>query len=229
MAQEIISGEEKKGIKAMFLRELVDDVIIEVYTKSGSNDQFNDITIKLVKAFTELSEKIKVSFYEVGDEQSVKRNVSRSPTVLIAPGTYNIRYTGSPVGEEGRSFLAAIIMASTGSSILTEPAAQKIADELKEKREIKVFVSPTCPYCPQQVLLAFSSAIVRPDLVSAEAVEIYENQDLAESLGSLAVPQTFMNGMFTGAGLQPEPLFVESLLTLKEPQVASTQVSGEPV
>jgi thioredoxin reductase (NADPH) len=38
-----------------------------------------------------------------------------------------------------------------------------------------------------------------------------------------------MNNTFTGAGLQPEPLFVESLLTLKEPHVASTQISGEPV
>ncbi len=70
---------------------------------------------------------------------------------------------------------------------------------------------------------------MKPDLVSAEAVEIYENRDLAESLGSLAVPQTFMNDTFTGAGLQPEPLFMESLLTLKEPLAASTQISGEPV
>jgi thioredoxin reductase (NADPH) len=61
---------------------------------------------------------------------------------------------------------------------------------LKEKRDIQVFVSPTCPYCPQQALSAFSAAIVKPDLVSAEVIEIYENQDLAENLGSLSVPQT---------------------------------------
>jgi thioredoxin reductase (NADPH) len=76
---------------------------------------------------------------------------------------------------------------------------------------------------------AVSAAVIKPDLVSAEVVEIYENQDLAENLGSLAVPQTFTNNTFTGAGLQPEPWFVESLLSLKEPQVASTQISGEPV
>jgi thioredoxin reductase (NADPH) len=38
-----------------------------------------------------------------------------------------------------------------------------------------------------------------------------------------------MNNTFTGAGLQPEPLFMESLMTLKEPLAASTQMSGEPV
>lgn len=73
-----------------------------------------------------------------------------------------------------------------------------------------------------------SAAVARPELVTAETVEIYENQDLADSLGSLAVPQTMINNVFTGAGFQPEPWFLESLFTLKEPQVATTQISGEP-
>jgi len=229
MAQEIIPDDVKKAIKETFEQGLKDDVVIEVYTKSGTNDQFNEVALSLVKALAGLSDKLKASFHTVGDEQSVKRNVTRAPTVLIAPDKYRIRYTGAPVGEEGRSFIIALMMASTGKALLTEPAAKKIADELRAKRDIQVFVSPTCPYCPQQVLSAFSAAIIKPELVSAEAVEIYENQDLAENLGSLAVPQTFMNNMFTGAGLQPEPWFVESLLSLKEPQVASTQISGEPV
>jgi thioredoxin reductase (NADPH) len=227
--QEIIPDDVKKVIKETFLESLKDDVLLEVYTQKGKNDQFNDATVNLVKALAALSGKLKVTFHTVGDAQSVKRNVTRAPSLLIAPDKYRMRYTGAPLGEEGRSFLIAIMMASTGKGLLTEPALKKISDELREKRDIQVFVSPTCPYCPQQVLSAFSAAIVKPELVSAEAVEIYENQDLAESLGSLAVPQTFMNGTFTGAGLQPEPWFVESLLSLKEPQVASTQISGEPI
>jgi thioredoxin reductase (NADPH) len=227
--QEIIPDDVKQVIKATFGQGLKENIVIEVFTQTGKNDQFNDAAVSLVKALAELSEKFNVSFHAVGDEQSVKRNVTRTPTVIIAPDKYRLRYTGAPVGEEGRSFMIALMMASTGNTILTEPAVTKIREQLHDKRDIQVFVSPTCPYCPQQVLAAFSAAIAKPDLVSAEAVEIYENQDLAESLGSLAVPQTFINNIFTGAGLQPEPWFVESLLTLKEPQVASTQISGEPV
>jgi thioredoxin reductase (NADPH) len=227
--KEILPDDVKQAIRETFQQGLTKDVVIEVYTKSGTNDQFNEAAVSLVKALAELSDKLKVSFHAVGDDQSVKRNVTRSPSILIAPDTYRIRYTGAPVGEEGRSFLVALMMASTGKPLLIEPSIKKITEGLREKRDIQVFVSPTCPYCPQQVLSAFSAAIVKPDLVSAEAVEIYENQDLAESLGSLAVPQTFMNNTFTGAGLQPEPMFVESLLSLKEPQIASTQISGEPV
>ncbi len=227
--QEIIPDDVKQAIKESLREGLRDEIALEVFTKSGKNDQFNEAAVSLLKTLAELSDKLKVSFHTIGDQQSVKRNVTRTPTVLIAPDKYRIRYTGAPVGEEGRSFLIALMMASTATGLLSEPSIAKIKDKLREKRDIQIFVSPTCPYCPQQVLTAFSAAIVKPDLVSAEAVEIYENQDLAENLGSLAVPQTFMNNTFTGAGLQPEPWFVESLLTLKEPQVASTQISGEPV
>ena len=229
MAEEIIPDDVKKAIQETLEQGLVSDVNIEVYTKSGANDQFNEAAVNLIKELSPLSDKLKVTYHAIGDELSVQRNVSRSPTILIAPDKYRIRYTGAPLGEEGRSFLIAIMMASSGKALLSEPAVKKISEELRENRDIRVFVSPTCPYCPQQVLSAFSAAVAKPDLVSAEAVEIYENQDLAESLGSLAVPQTFMNNTFTGAGLQPEPMFLESLLSLKEPQMASTQISGEPV
>ncbi len=229
MAQELIPDDVKKSIQETFQETLKEDVVIEVFTERGKNEQFNEAAVALVKALAPLSEKLKVTFHTIGDEQSVKRNITRSPSILIAPDKYRIRFTGAPMGEEGRSFLTAVMMASTGKPLLSELSIQQIAEQLHEKRDIQVFVSPTCPYCPQQVLSAFSAAIVKPDLVSAEAVEIYENRDLAENLGSLAVPQTFMNSTFTGAGLQPEPLFLQALLTLKEPLVASTQISGEPV
>lgn len=226
--QELIPDDVKQVIRDSYFKDLKDPVVIEVFTMAGINDKFNDAAISLVTSLGGLSEKLKVSFHTIGDAQSLKRSVTRTPSVLIAPDKYRIRYTGAPLGEEGRSLLVAIMMASSGQTVLSEDARKQLAD-LKEKRDIQVFVSPTCPYCPEQVMAAFSAAIARPDLISAEAIEIYENHDLAESLGSLSVPQTFMNGIFTGAGRQPEPLFMESLLTLKEPLVASTQISGEPI
>ncbi len=225
--QELIPEDVKQTIKETFLEQLKEDVAIEVYTLAGINDKFNGFSVDLVRSLATLSDKIKASFHLVGDAQSQKRGVTRSPTVLIAPDKYRIRFTGAPMGEEGRSLLMAITMASSGMTILSEPAIKKLSD-LHEKRAVQVFISPTCPYCPQQVLAAFASAIARPELISAEAIEIYENHDLAENLGSLTVPQTFVNTIFTGAGLQPEPVFIESLLTLKEPQTASTEISGEP-
>ncbi len=115
------------------------------------------------------------------------------------------------MGEEGRSFIMALLMVSTGKTFVSDDSRQRLK-RLKEKRHVRVFVSPTCPYCPQQVLYAISAAVERKDLVSAEVVEIYENRDLAERLGAMSVPKTFVGETLTASGLQPEEHFMESLI-----------------
>lgn len=207
---EIITEDVKKVLQDAF-RQLRDAVAIEVYTKEGVNDMFNDFTVDLIKTMSELTDKIKATYYKIGDEQSQKRNILRSPTVLVAPDKYNIRYTGAPAGEEGRSIVMAIIMASTGQTILTDDSKKRL-QRLKEKREIKVFVSPTCPYCPQQVLDAVSVALEKKDLVSVEVIEIYENKDLAQKYAAMSVPKTFVGETLIASGLKPEEVFVESVI-----------------
>lgn len=208
--KELITEEIKSALKDAF-KELKDTVLIEVYTKDGVNDLFNELAVNLTKIMPELSGKIKVNYYNIGDEISQKKDIQRSPTILIAPDKYNIRYTGAPVGEEGRSFVMAIIMASTGQTLFSDDSRKRLA-RLKDKRHVRVFVSPTCPYCPQQVLYAVSSAIEKRDLISAEFIEIYENKDLAEKYSAMSVPKTFVGETLVSSGLQPEDYFVESLI-----------------
>lgn len=138
---EVVTKEVIEALREAFT-QLTEPVAIEVYTKIGDNDMFNDFTADLIGAMPKVTGKIKLNFYKIGDEQSRKRNVLRSPTVLIAPDRYNIRYTGAPAGEEGRSIVMAVIMASTGQSILSDDAKKRL-NRLKEKRHIRVFVSPT--------------------------------------------------------------------------------------
>lgn len=208
--KELITEEIKNILKDAF-KELKDPVLIEVYTKNGVNDLFNELAVNLTKIMPDLSDKIKVNYYKIGDETSKKKEINRSPTILIAPDKYNIRYTGAPVGEEGRSFVMAIIMASTGHTLFSDDSRKRLG-RLKDKRNVRVFVSPTCPYCPQQVLYAVSSVIEKKDLISAEFIEIYENKDLAERYSAMSVPKTFVGETLVSSGLQPEDYFVESLI-----------------
>jgi len=227
MEQEPITEDIKKILRDT-LKQLKDDVIIEVFTEKGGNEAFNEATVGLVKALSGISPKIKSSFHDVGDDFSRMRGVTRSPTVLLAPDKYTIRYTGSPLGEEGRSFIVAIIMVSTASVVLKEESLQRLA-ELKEKRAIQIFVSPTCPYCPQEVIYAISAAVARNELVSVEVIEIFENQDLALEKGIVSVPHTFINGTLTSPGVEPEELFIESLLTLKRPEIMPEASADAPI
>ncbi|HTZ17995.1 MAG TPA: thioredoxin family protein, partial [Dissulfurispiraceae bacterium] len=227
MEKEPITEDIKKILHDTF-NTLKDDVVIEVFTKKGENDAFNDATVSLVKALSEITPKIKPAFYSVGDDIAKKKGITRSPTILLAPDKYNIRYTGSPLGEEGRSFIVAIIMVSTASVVLNEVSLKRLG-ELTEKRAVQVFVSPTCPYCPQEVIYAISAAVARNDLISVEIIEIFENQDLAEEKSIVSVPQTFINGILTSPGVEPEEFFVESLLTLKRPEIVTEVISDKPV
>jgi len=139
---DIIPEDVKQSLRDTFFKDLQNDVTIEVFTLAGMNDQYNAATTALIKSLVSLSPKLHATFHTVGDPQSQKRNVTRSPSVLIAPDTYRIRYTGSPMGEEGRSLLVGIMMASTGKTVFSEQAAKRL-QELKDKREIQVYVSPT--------------------------------------------------------------------------------------
>jgi thioredoxin reductase (NADPH) len=153
-------------------KELENDVILEVFTKKGENDPYNDVTVKFTTDLAKLSAKIKVSFHTIGEARSKEQNVVSSPSVLINPDRFNIRYTGAPAGEEGTSLIETIMTVSRGESGLSEKSKQMLA-EFKEKRHVRVFVTLACPYCPRQVLNGFRAAIERPDLVSAECVATY--------------------------------------------------------
>jgi thioredoxin reductase (NADPH) len=210
MEKELLTEDVKAILRESF-RELKDEVSIEVFTQKGTNDDFNEIAAGLVRVISELTDKIKPRFYRIGDETSRRRGVFRSPTILMAPDKYSIRYTGAPLGEEGRSFIMALLMVSTGKTFITDDSRQRLK-RLREKRHVRVFVSPTCPYCPQQVLYALSAAIEKRELLSAEVIEIYENRDLAEQYAAMSVPKTFVGETLTASGLQPEEYFMESLI-----------------
>jgi thioredoxin reductase (NADPH) len=210
MAEKILTPDMKEILKESF-SHLKEEVTFMVFTKKGTNEQFNEMTTALIKELSSLEPKLKAEFHGIGDEASRKYDAARSPTLLISPNRYKIRFTGAPLGEEGRSLIMTAIMASTGRTILSEASRKKL-QRLKDQRHVRVFVSPTCPYCPQQVLYAVSAAILRSDLVSTEVIEIYENRDLAEEYAAMSVPKTFVGETLTASGLEPEEYFIESII-----------------
>lgn len=212
--------ETKKVLQKRF-EELDDPVHLAVFTKKGENDEFNTITTLFVKELTSISNKIEASFHELGDKTAEKYNVTRSPTVMIQPEKYHIWYTGAPFGEEGRSFIDAVLMVSQNDSRLSQESRQRLAD-LSEKRHIMVFVTLSCPYCPGQVINGFKAAIERPDLISAECVDASEHMQLSQEFDVGAVPHTVINKKTISKGLEPEEKFIEEVLTLEEVELQET-------
>lgn len=207
----LLSDDSRKILQKEF-SQLIDPVTIIVFTDDGENRPFNEFSTGLVKELSEISGKIIPKFENIGGELSAKYDVSRSPTILIQPERYGIRLIGAPAGEEARTLLISILMASTGKTILSEASKKRLTD-LNDKRYIKVFVSPSCPYCPQQAALAIAAAVERQGLVTSEIIEIYENRDIALKYNAFSVPQVYIDDQLVGAGLQPEEVFIEEVVT----------------
>ncbi len=209
--EEFISEITKKVLQKE-LAQMAESVSIIAVLSDEQNKPFNNFCRELLRELSTLTDKIRPVIVDPDSKTAKKYHITRTPTLLIEPEHYAIRFTGAPAGEEARTFLLGVIMASAGITMLSD-ASKKRLSELKERRNIKVFVSPTCPYCPQQALHAISAAIEKSDLISTEIIEIYENKDLATEYNAFSVPQLFINDQLVGTGLQPEEVFIEEVLT----------------
>lgn len=224
---EILPEETKKVLRDTF-KELKEKVLLEVFVKDDKDDQFNLFTVELLKGISKLTDRIDIKFYKLGDETTKKKGITRFPTILINPDKYKVSYVGAPLGEEARTLIMAIMLVSTNGTILSDTALKRLF-ELKETRHIQVFVSPTCPYCPQQAMTAISAAIAKPDLITAEIIEMYENRDYIDKYHIVTVPFTVINDIPIGTGVKPPEIFVEEIHNLSSIERTFAPVAGGTV
>lgn len=224
--KELLPDETKKVLGEIF-KQLKDTVALEVFTGMEHN-RFAETAVELIKTFSELTDKIKPKFYKLDSDKAKQRGATRSPTILVSPDACRISYVGAPVGEEGRTLIMAIMLASHKGTVLSDIALKKLF-ELKEKRHIMVFVTPTCPYCPQQALNAVSAAVALPELVSAEIIEMYENKDLIDKYHVVTVPFTVINDVPMGTGVKSAEIFAEEVVSLAPADKVHVAVGGDVV
>ena len=160
----------------------------------------------LLKTLEELSNG-KLSIEEISieenQEETKKYKVTRIPAILFVndDGKEIIRYSAYPTGSEFVPFLNSIqyfsgIRPSYTDQILTH--LKKI-----DKSEMKIFITPTCPYCPATVPVLTLFAIVSKGKITAEIIDVNLNPDIARKYGVQGVPLTVVNekdrivGMFT--------------------------------
>lgn len=210
------------------LGALPHNVPIYLFTRRGENDVLNDAARDLIKAFRSLSSKIEFREFDLGHEMARKFAVTASPTLLFDPERVSISYMGVPYGEESRTFMGTLILVGHREANLNEQS-RGIIEQIDSPRHIRVFVSPTCPYCPEQAINAVKAALLVPQLISVEMIDIQANPELAAKYSAFSVPQTFANDVLIGQGLQPEELFALSLQKLEPQTIFIPEITAEQV
>ena len=194
---------------------LPNDIELLLFFDDEEDDVYGKAAKNILETIAGLSKKIKLKVVGTKHRLARKWKVDRSPTIVFSPNEYSIKWLGAPIGEEGRTLIETLLLIGLRQSGLSDQS-KKIAKSIKSPRAVKVFVSPTCPYCPQQAINAVKFAVERPDVVTLELIDVQCNTDIAEEYSAGSVPQTYANEVLISKGAQQEELFASSLEKLEE-------------
>ncbi len=229
MAKQIRPEEEAAQTQLQrFFAEIPRSIPVVLFSEPGKNDSFSEGARQIIRAIREITDKVSLQEYPLTHELAKEWRVTRSPTLILAPEACKIRWLGAPVGHDVQTFMEALRIIGRQEPGLGKEAAKVLA-KLDSPRAIKVFVSPSCPYCPQAAVNGIRAAVARPDLVSLELIDIQANPDLADQYAAQSVPQTFANEKQIGLGAQPEELFVASLAALEPTRVFIPDSDAEEI
>ncbi|MDY1591682.1 MAG: thioredoxin family protein [Methanofastidiosum sp.] len=197
---KVISESDKTEIKKILSNNLNEKVDILLFT-SQSRCSSCSKTETLIKELDGLSEKITLKTYDIekNKDMATKYNIELVPAiVVIGKEDYGIKHYGFPSGKEFNPLIEAIIDSSRSRPNIPEEIEKKISS-INNPVEVKIFVTPTCPYCPDMVRVANYYALVS-DEISTVIIMSNEFEEYSKKYKIAAVPTTIINDNFKKEG-----------------------------
>jgi len=175
--------------------------------------QYCKETHMIAEEVSALSDKLSLEVYDLVKDAEIAEhyNIDKIPAIVLMKGgdepkDYGIRFYGIPSGYEFGTLIEDIKMISHGDSGLSAATKKQIAD-MDKPLHLQVFVTPTCPYCPQAVLLAHQLAF-ESDWVQGDMVEATEFPHLSFKYKVHGVPRTVVNETVFLEGAAPEQMLM---------------------
>lgn len=179
----------------------------------GRECEARDHTKKLLEEVTGLSENIQLRVHDFfSDDPAVPgMEVDSIPAIVLGGGARGrVRYFGIPGGYEFGSLIEQLIDVGNGRTDLSGKTREALQG-LDKDVHIRVFVTPSCPFCPAAARLAHNMA-VESGRVTADVVEASEFPDLVERYNARGVPKVVVNESMEFVGAPREALFLEHVL-----------------
>ena len=213
----LLNDEIKTQVSEVF-SQMQESVQVIFFGKDEDCDYCDDTQL-LLEEVSGLSDKIDLNIYNLEKDKDIAQQykMDRAPGFVIAGKDgdqlldYGIRYAGIHSGHEFSSLINSVLLVSGRDSKLGEDV-RELLKKLDQPVNMFVFVTPTCPYCPQAVILAHQMALESP-MIEAEMIEATEFPDLSSRFNVSGVPQTTINdGAGTVVGAVPEGNLLAEIL-----------------
>jgi glutaredoxin-like protein len=218
-----IPEKEAGELRAQLALQLQGPVTMDFFTRPASSVRVPGQrecetcaqTQQLLEEAASLSEKITLRIHDVTADPLAAQEAGISAddvpaVVLRGAARGRVRLLGIPAGLEFWTLLRSLIDVARGETSLA-PATKAALDGLAKDVHIRVFVTPSCPFCPRAAQLAHQMA-VESRRVTADVVEAQEFPELAERYDVHGVPKIVVNETVQFVGAQPEASFLDHVL-----------------
>lgn len=209
----LLNDQIREDVKAA-LAEVTNPVTFKVFSQPFEC-QYCKETRELVEEVAALSDHVSVEVYDFEKDKALAESlgIDKIPAIaVIGKKDYGVRMFGIPSGYEFGSLIESIKLVSEGDSGLAPDTRKQIA-KLQKPIKIQVFITPTCPYCPRAVVLAFQMAL-ESDLIQAHMVEVIEFPQLGNKYQVMGVPRTVIDETIHIEGAVPEPMLMKEFAKL---------------
>lgn len=181
-------------------------------------------TKQLLQELSETSSMIEleVKNFLIDKEDVEKFKVDKIPAIVLLDENgidYGIRLYGIPSGYEFSTLLEDILLLGTGDHGLSENIVEQVKN-ITSPVHLQVFVTPTCPYCPQAVITAHKFSYLNKN-IQGDMVEATEFPHLSNKYNVHGVPRTIINETDFVEGAVPEHMVLEKILARLEKAVVN--------
>ena len=169
----------------------------------GCENEYCHIVEQLYSEISELSDKIIV----LKKDEMLDGFV---PAVILKSlNKGEIKFRGIPSGTEFPVFIETIVRISNGETGFTKRFEERVK-KIDKHTDIKIFVTPSCPYCPKMVSTSYMFAMLNEN-IEAEAWEVTEFTDIKDRYEVLAAPKIVINDEVYFEGLVSPNKFLQNI------------------
>ncbi|WP_448337495.1 protein disulfide oxidoreductase [Chloroflexus aurantiacus] len=210
----LMQEKDRKAVQEAFTG-LNRPVSIVLFT-SAESGEYSEVTQELLQEVVALHPMLSLHVYDLERDSAYAAalGVDKAPGIVFLVGeerqNHGLRFAGLPSGYEFASLIEAIRLAGGAIQPDLQPATMALLETIQSPMHLQVFVTPTCPYCPRAVVMAYRLALANP-YISAEGIEVTEFPELGDRYAVMGVPKTVIDDLVHIEGAVPEGMMVNKL------------------